>query len=256
MMIKGLRALLAVPLAIAGVAGSACGGEVIRVQMSPNGSFSGNGGPYFFTGVESSAAAADPIFGSSGSNTWNHLTSATGVGTVNASFSNLVDSAGATTSVGISFTGTFYSASDTPLNNVGSNGLENEYFLIDQLSVGYKISGLPADTRVALYLYSPNFTHYDSPDPTDQPNRGYNLTANGETISVPSGYGTNNALAFVTTNASGDISGTWYTPYGNEGDWSGFQIAPLSVPEPSSLVLLGIALLGLVVACKRKRRPA
>jgi hypothetical protein len=222
MIIKRLRAVLAISLAVAGLVGSAYG-EVIRVQMSPNSPFAGRA-PIDFTGVESSAAA-DPIFGSDGSNTWNHLTIAPGsTATTDSSFSNLADSVGATTSVGISFTETLYSASDTLLNSVGSNGLENEYFLIGTNTVSYTISGLPADTQVALYLYSPNFTHYDSEgDSTDEPNRGYDLVANGTTISVPSGYGINNALAFVTTNASGDISGIVYTPDGNEGDWSGFQ---------------------------------
>jgi len=182
--------------------------------------------------VESHAAAADPIFASTGSNTWNYLAiDPFDAATTNPSFSNLVDSAGSATGVAISFTGNVSAANDEPVDNNGSDALENEYFLICGSSCGtisasvtYTISGLPANTVVAFYLYSPNFTLTDSGDPVGVPNRGYRLTANSVTVDVPSGYGTNDALAYVTTDASGNISGTWSVPNGNEGDWSGFQI--------------------------------
>ena len=83
--------MIAISLAVLGIVSSAQA-DLIRVQMSPNASFSGNGGPYFFSGVESSAAAADPVFGSDGSNAWNHLTIDPGpTSTANPSFSNLVE---------------------------------------------------------------------------------------------------------------------------------------------------------------------
>jgi PEP-CTERM motif len=230
--------------------------DVIRVDLQPNAPFAGRA-PVNFTGVESSAAAANPIFGANGSNTWNYLSipPAGSGSTVNPSFSNLVDSTGVPTSVGITFTGSVRAANDTPIDTNDSNGLENDYFFIFTNTVDYTISGLPASTLIAFYIYSPNFTHSDSGDPTDQPNRGFQPSANGNTIDVPSGFGTNNALADIMTDASGDISGIWSTPDGNEGDWSGFQLGfPLSasVPEPSSLILLASSLLGLGLARRRK----
>jgi hypothetical protein len=260
MNIKALRPLLVIPLALAGLLGSARA-DLIRVQFEPNASFEGRA-PINFTGVESSAASADPVFGTDGSNTWNHLALLTGINfNYNPLFSNLVDSAGAATGVGISFTGTLYSANDTPVDNNGSDALENEYFINYASTVGYTISGLAPNSRMALYLYSPNFQHYDSVDPVGQPSRAFTLTANGQSIFVPSGTGTgNNALAFVTANASGQISGTWTTA-GNEGDWSGFQIATAtvsSVPEPSSAVMMLVmgGAFGLAGAYLRRRTPA
>jgi hypothetical protein len=252
---------LTVPAAALAFA-AAANGAVIRVDMQPSTAFSGNA-PVNFSGVESQAAAADSQFGSDGANIWNYLTEAPNTGVYSASFDGLVDSTGAATSVNLSLNSAngFFAADDTPIDNSGSDGVENDYFGIISSTVNYTISGLPADTEVALYLYAPNFTHFDSGDPTDQPSRGYQLTANGAAITVNSGS-SNNALAFVTTDASGDISGVWSAPNGNEGDWSGFQLAFSSspdAPEPSTgaLIATGLVVLPLSAARgRRRRRPA
>ena len=244
-------ALTLIPVAavLAALTAPARAGTIISVNFQPNAPFDGRA-PVSFTGVESQAAAADPAFGAS--DIWNDLSIAPDpTHTTNPSFSGLVDSTGATTGVGISFTGTIGSADDVPIDNSGSNAVENEYFLIwtgvTSTTAGYAINGLPADTQVALYLYAPNFTQYGS--------RGYYLTANGSMITVPSGP-SDNALAFVTTDASGDISGVWSTPPGLEGDFSGFQIAystGSAAPEPATFTLLGAALAGLGLLRRRCR---
>ena len=225
-------------------------GTIISVNFQSNAPFDGRA-PVSFTGVESQASAAYSAFGAS--NIWNNLSIAPDpTHTTDPSFSGLVDSTGAATGVGISFTGTIGAANDVPIDNVGSDAVENEYFLIwtgvTSTTAGYAITGLPADTQVALYLYAPNFTQFGS--------RGYQLTANGSVITVPSGP-SDNALAFVTTDASGDISGVWSTPPGIEGDFSGFQLAyspsGSAVPEPATLTLFGVALTGLGLLRRRGR---
>ena len=257
---RNIRALLNGGLLIVLGSGMAARADVIRVDFQPNSAFSGRA-PVNFNGVEAQAAAANPVFGSNGSNTWNYLSLAPyPTTTSNPSFSNLVNSAGAATTVGISFTGALSAADDSPIDNVGSDGVENDYFFIDAGSASatalYTITGLPANTQVALYLYSPNFRWFDSVNSVNRPSRAYTLTASGQTISVPSGTGTgNNALAFVQTNVLGQIVGTWSTA-GNEGDWSGFQIAfspATPAPEPASTSLLCLSF-GLLIALGRRAR--
>ena len=123
--------------------------DVIRISMQPSSAFGGRS-PLDFTGVESAAAAADPLFGSNGSNTWNYITAPpSGTSQVtNPVYSGLLDSAGLTTGVSLSFTGTFDAASDNPLDNNGSNALQNEYFLIGGSTViDFTISGLKISGR-------------------------------------------------------------------------------------------------------------
>jgi len=215
---------------------SSAAATIISVNFQPNAPFAGRA-PLSFTGVESQAAAACGVW--SASNIWNNLSIAPYPAlTTNPSFSNLVNSTGAATGVGISFTGTISSANGAPLDNSGSDALENEYFLISpapgltiSTSVGYTISGLPANTPVALIAYAPNFTPPSI--------GGYQLTANG-TVTAAFDGSNNITQIQVTSDASGAISGWWSNGTGGIGapdmemDFSGFQLA-----YPTSLSQVG-----------------
>ena len=242
---KKLHGLAAAALLLSASMAGKASAEVIRVDMQPSPAFA-NGLAVNFTGVETKAAATDPLFGSLGTNTWNYLTLPPyPTLTPSVAFLNLVDSAGLGTTVGFSIDGSIsnsgISAGDNaPIDNVGSDALENDYFLTLHAKA-YTISGLPVNTLVAFYTYAPNFVANNS-QISHSPSRGYLLTANGVTITVASGP-SNDALAFFTTDAAGAVSGIWSTPNdANEGDWSGFQIA-YAVPEPGSLELVAGSML-------------
>jgi hypothetical protein len=223
--------------------------QVISIDFQPNAPFGPNA-PVDFTGVESQAATANPVFGNS--NIWNYLAIAPATTqTVNPSFSSLVNSAGVGTTVGLSFTGSLTAADDAPIDNSGSDGLENDYLLVNAAgassSATYTITGLPANTSVTLYLYAPNFGASHSQV------RGDSFTVNGTPVTIAATGSTDDtALLTVTTDPSGDISGTWAANGSHEGDWSGMQLAYV-VPEPGAalLALLGLSSLFGVVRLRR-----
>ena len=243
---KLMGVLLATATAAADLTGSTAGhAEVIRIDLQGNAS--GGGFEYLdYTGVEEQAAAADARFGSDGTDAWNHLSVASyPIYTSNPSFAGLVGSAGHPTGVAFSLEGLTTTASDNPLDADGSNALQNDYLVVlGTATIGYTISGLPADTLVSFVNYSPTF---------GAGGRGYDLTANG--ISAHVGTPTENmVITSIWSSATGTILGTFTTRNG-EGDWSGFQLAyaTAAIPEPQAwgMMILGF---GMVAEAIRRRR--
>lgn len=215
---------------------------------------SGYGGAIqpLFSGVESSAAALDPSFGSA--DAWNDLTTGNAGVITNPAYSSLLDSTGAVTSVGFSITGT--------LDSYQGYSATASYLTMDYLfwnapvnpslssTLSWTITGLTPGASYALVFYGAN-TDVD---------RSVAMTIDG--------YGTVGALPTlngaepdplyvqsVVASAAGVISGTAVAEPGTEGDWAGFQIASANVPEPSSGLLLASSL-GVFAAGRRRWRQA
>jgi hypothetical protein len=111
----------------------------------------------------------------------------------------------------------------------------------DYLSVngwnGYTLTlgGLAADTTYSLTLWFSENTGYDLND---------SVTGSYSSYAVPSSANlTDNAFTTdITTNGSGQIVGT-FTPSGyGTGGLAGLQLSAISVPEPSTVVSIGLGL--------------
>jgi hypothetical protein len=198
-------------------------------------------------GVEPLASAADPRFGSSGSNIWD-IRSRPGADTVSTStFSNLLEtSTGVATGVSIAF-GNLTAAgnesvADYPL-------LDDCLILLDGVTdnpCSYTISGLTPNVETRLFLYSISSA--------SQAERTFDFTANG---SSPVNVNENGLEVITTADAQGLVSGVWSIPQGGgEANWSGFQLAQgVPVPEPSTcaMALAGLACGGYTMFRRRKR---
>jgi hypothetical protein len=126
----------------------------------------------------------------------------------------------------------------------------------------FTINGLPVGAVCDLYLYSSEAGWDDY---------GASFTVGGVTREASGGGAT--ATAFVegvnyvkyaglAADANGQITGTWTRTVAGasdrSGDWNGLTLVTsadiIATPEPSSLVLLGVALLGMLAYAWRKRK--
>jgi hypothetical protein len=228
---------------------SARADELISLAFnSPN---SVGPGPAPISGPESTATSANPLFGAA--NDWNNVNITFGVLTTNPSWSNLVDSTGASTGVNFSITGTVLGVNLFPYFP-GQDPLRSEFIAWNSNSSGGGAAGAGESTSIDWTLtgLAPNATFdmcvYGSISGTS---RSFDMSIGGKTLNIPTFASATPQQAgcvlfsSIISNASGDLSGVG-TGLGssagaaNEANWSGFQLVqvPHNVAEPSGLVLL------------------
>jgi hypothetical protein len=218
-----------------------------------------------FSGVEPNAASANVAF--SGANVWNTLRVAdfNQAPTTNPIFSALKDSLGVVTGVNFKITGSingfdfisFYGANP-------ADTLRHDMFFFNSRSttanIDWEISGLVANTEYRFYAYGTRGDQsrlFDMLVDTD----GDGLL-NNETSKALGSSGTDMQhfqdayFASVFTDSSGIIHGRGISRTGLEANWSGFQLAQVgvsTVPEPSSLALVGLAFFALLATRRTAR---
>lgn len=215
--------------------------------------------PSYQTGNESLASAADPIFNSSGS-TWNalkvkHYDAGT---TANPSWSNLVNrGTGAATSVGFSITGDVYSWNGFGGSQTANAVTEDGFFFGvagASNTVNWSITGLTANATYKLFLYNSdvNWAYARWMNQTVDTDGNGSLANNSAQLVGPDGYG--GEFTVVASSAGSILGSAACSGSGVEGDWSGFQIAQVAVPEPCTLTLLATGLIGLLAYAWRKAK--
>jgi hypothetical protein len=201
-----------------------------------------------FSGIESMAAAANPAFNEA--STWNPLPltySPDGTGAdVDPSFSDLVDSTGASTTVGLEFTGTVPSYYNAYGNQIWSDFIWlNADVGGNHDTIDWILTGLPANTLVDIYFYNVHTHDYRSFD------MHYDGDGDGtlESVTVVD-WQNDGYVPGIQTSASGEVAGSMQIGTGtSQASWAGFQIN--IVPEPGPFVLLA---LGVVAVAGRRRR--
>ncbi len=160
--------------------------------------------------------------------------------------SDILDSEGNTSTVDFSLTSGGFSGGFAFGASV-SDPVRNYIFSAN--GGDFNITGLAASTDYQVYVIGQGDVSGQGLDFTLEGENGTSVGTNNSTA----GYslGVNYTVVEVTSNGSGELSGTW-APVGANAVINGFQI--VTIPEPSTILLVGLAgSLVFMVSFRRRR---
>jgi hypothetical protein len=221
------------------------------------------GSPMLFSGMESQAAALDPLFANS--SLWN------GIGlnsdwnqppTNDPTYSNLSDNNGDSTGVSFSVLGAVNSFNYSAYYSQPAPGpLHGDYWFFNSRdassSIDWYLSGLVPGAEYRMVFYGANHDQdrvFDMTVDTDG-DGDFSDEAALPVQTLAGAFPAPTYLASVFASDSGEIFGRAdgtgsRLDYAYEANWSGFQIAS-AVPIPPALWLFGSGLLGLIGVARR-----
>jgi hypothetical protein len=222
------------------------------------------GSPMLFSGVESQAAALDPLFANS--SLWNGIGLSSDWNQAPANdptFSNLSDSNGNSTALNFSVLGAVNSFNYSAYYNQPAPGsLHGDYWFFNSrnasTSLNWYLSGLVPGAEYRMVFYGASHDQdriFDMIVDTDgdgefNDETGLPVHSLAGAIPVPtylaSGFASDSGEIFGRAVGRGNPNDWVY-----EANWAGFQIAA-AVPTPPALYLFGSGLLGLVGIARKK----
>jgi hypothetical protein len=243
------RILLGLVAVVVLVAQPAMGDTLYNIDFQPSGGFS------VYSGIHPNSAAADAVFNQG--SVWNAFeVNLPDTPSLNPSLSSLLDSSGNVTSASFSMTGAIEGYYDT----IGyTDKLLRDFIYLDphlgtSTSVSWEFTGVQPGASFKMYIHP--FPYDTSTD------RSFYITVDsngdGSLLDETPQYVLNTGVGVLfsgNVSPSGTVLGNWQMAnpanYYGQASWAGVQLDVASVPEPATMLLLGLGLIGLAGVRRR-----